>query len=362
MELKILKLSSKSLFAISLIFSFSVIILVFATTFTEETIQYILSFNIFFLLLAIGFRFLALLLWGFRIVLMSRSLGYRVGLLYSLNMVLAGLLAGTITPGQAGGEPVRVHELYKAGVKVGDATAVVIMERVLDGIILTVMGIIIMFMTREIWSTFSTSLIILIIVAWIFLLSFLLIPFLAIKFPEKMKSLILRLITWISGKLSKTRLSSSRISACADTEIDNFFESITRFTGSSGWGLFAGGIATAFFWITEFMVASVILMGLGLEPYIILSFFFQILIAIIMMIPTTPGSSGITELSTSSLYALIVQAGMLGIFVLLWRFVTFYLNIILGTIAGMIIVHREINTRAVINEETDPEKRGDEDI
>jgi len=55
--------------------------------------------------------------------------------------------------------------------------------------------------------------------------------------------------------------------------------------------------------------------------------------AIIMMIPTTPGSSGITELSTSSLYALIVPAGMLGIFVLLWRFVTFYLNIILGVIA-----------------------------
>ena len=96
--------------------------LVFATTFTEETIGYILSFNIFFLLLAIGFRILALILWGLRIVLMSRSLGYRVGLLYSLNMVLAGLLAGTITPGQAGGEPVRVHELFRAGVKIGDAT------------------------------------------------------------------------------------------------------------------------------------------------------------------------------------------------------------------------------------------------
>lgn len=110
-------------------------------------------------------------------------------------------------------------------------------------------------------------------------------------------------------------------------------------------GLLAGGGTTVLFWVTEFMVASVILMGLGLDPYVVLSFFFQILIAIIMMIPTTPGSSGITELSTSSLYALIVPAGMLGIFVLLWRFVTFYLNIILGTIAGMLIVHREIKTR-----------------
>jgi len=332
-----------------MLFSISVIVLVFWTTFTEETIEYILAFNLIFLILAIGFRILALYLWGLRIVLMSRSLGYRVGLLYSLNMVLAGLLAGTITPGQAGGEPVRVHELYRAGVKVGDATAVVIMERVLDGIVLTGMGIIIMFMTREIWSTFSTSLMILIIVAWIFLLSFLFIPFLAIRYPCYMKCLILRLITWITGKLSRTRLSSSRICACADSEIDNFFESITRFTAAAGWGLVAGMIVTILFWITEFLVASVILMGLCLDPHIVLSFFFQILIAIIMMIPTTPGSSGITELSTSSLYALIIPAAMLGIFVLLWRFVTFYLNIILGTIAGMVIVHREIQSRSESN-------------
>ena len=104
------KISSRGLFAISLIFSLSVIFIVFGATFTEETIQYILSFNLIFLILAIGFRILALALWGLRIVLMSRSLGYHVGFFYSLNMVLAGLLAGTITPGQAGGEPVRVHE------------------------------------------------------------------------------------------------------------------------------------------------------------------------------------------------------------------------------------------------------------
>lgn len=347
------KLSSRSLFAISLLFSFSVIVLVFATTFTDETIGYILAFNLIFLVLAIGFRILALTLWALRIVVMSRSLGYRVSLLYSLNMVLAGLLAGTITPGQAGGEPVRVHELYRAGVKVGDATAIVIMERVLDGIILTVMGIIIMFMTREIWSTFSSGLIILIIIAWIFLLSFLIIPFFAIRYPSYMKCLILRLISWVSEKFSRTRLSSSRICACADTEIDNFFGSITWFIESARWGIIAGAFVTGLFWITEFLVASVILMGLGLEPYIVLSFFFQIIIAIIMMIPTTPGSSGITELSTSSLYALIVPAGSLGIFVLLWRFVTFYLNIILGTVSGMVIVHREIKTRSVNEYEKD---------
>jgi len=340
------KFSSRSLFAISILFSLSVIVIVFVTTFNEETVSYILSFNLYFLALAIGFRALALFLWGVRIKLMSKSLGYIVSIPYAVNMVLAGLLAGTVTPGQAGGEPVRVHELYRTGVKIGDATAIVIMERVLDGIILTLLGVVIMLMTQSIWRNFDSSLLILIFIAWICLISFLFVPFFAIKYPVKMKSLLLRLISWISRKFSRTRVCPSNIYESADKEIDNFFESLSRFTGSAGWGLVAGSIATGFFWIAEFLVASVILMGLGLDPYILLSFLFQIIIAIIMMIPITPGSSGITELSTTSLYALIVPAGMLGIFVLLWRFVTFYLNIILGLISGMLIMRREIAIRS----------------
>ncbi|MBN1166022.1 MAG: flippase-like domain-containing protein [Methanospirillaceae archaeon] len=352
-----MRFSSRSLFAISLLFSFSVIAIIFATTFTPETIEYIITFNVIFLLLAIGFRLLALILWGVRIKLLSSSLGYRVGLVYAVNMVLAGLLAGTITPGQAGGEPVRVHELYRVGVKVGDASAVVIMERVLDGVVLTLMGVVIMMMAGSVWDSFSISLKILIIVAWILLVSVLLVPFLAIKYPVRMKSFLIRLVSWTVCRLSRTRFASPSLCERADTEIDNFFSSITRFTGSAGWGLVAGGVATALFWITEFLVASVILMGLGLDPYILLSFFFQIIIAIVMMIPLTPGSSGITELSTSSLYSLLVPSAMLGIFVLLWRFVTFYMNIILGSISGSLIVHRELKRRGSI----ESEKRMDEE-
>ena len=59
-----------------------------------------------FFFLAIIFRLLALVIWGLRIQVMSGSLGYHVPLPHCVNMVLAGLLAGTITPGQAGGEPV----------------------------------------------------------------------------------------------------------------------------------------------------------------------------------------------------------------------------------------------------------------
>jgi uncharacterized protein (TIRG00374 family) len=340
------KLSPRGWFALSILFSLSVIIIVFATTFNEETIGYILHFNVFFLILAIVFRLLALVIWGFRIQVMAGSLGYRVPLPHCVNMVLAGLLAGTITPGQAGGEPVRVHELYRSGVRVGDAAAVVIMERVLDGIILTFIGIILMILlTRFFWSTFSPALIILVIVSWIFMISFLIIPVLAIRYPERTKKVLMKMVHWLVPKFSWWSDSPENLVILADREIDNLFGSMVRFTGTARVGLLGGGITTGLFWITEFLVASVIMMGLGLGPAIVESFFFQILIAIINMIPLTPGSSGVIELSTSSLYALLIPTGMIGIFVLLWRFVTFYLNIVLGAIAGLAIFRREMELR-----------------
>lgn len=353
---KTVKLSTRGWFALSIFFSVTVILIIFATTFNQETIGYILSFNLFFLGLAILFRLLALALWGLRIRFMAASLGYQVKFSHCVNMVLAGLLAGTITPGQTGGEPVRVHELYRSGVKIGDATAVVIMERVLDGIILTAMGIILMIlMTGFILSILNPALVILVIIAWVFLVSFLLIPVLAIRYPEKTKNILMNLVRWLVPRISRFSASPQTVTDRIDHEIDNLFLSMTRFTGTAWRGLFSGGIATTFFWISEFLVASVIMMGLGLGPFILESFFFQILIAIIMMIPLTPGSSGITELSTSSLYALIIPSGMIGIFVILWRFVTFYLNIFLGSLAGLAIFKRELRHQ---RKEDVPEKTG----
>jgi uncharacterized protein (TIRG00374 family) len=340
------KVSTRGWFAVSILFSLTVIILVFITTFNEETIRYILQFNVYFLLLAIVFRIVALVFWGLRIRVMSASLGYQVGLRHSTNMVLAGLLAGTITPGQAGGEPVRVHELYRSGVKLGDAAAVVIMERVLDGVILTVMGVILMtLMAGFFWSTFSPALVILIIVAWGIMVSVLVIPLLALRYPEWTKRMLMRLVSWGILKFFQNSPSHDRMIERADDEINNLFTSISRFAGNARIGLLSGGIMTLCFWVVEFLVASIILMGLGLGPFVVESFFFQIIIAIINMIPLTPGSSGITELGTSSLYALLIPTGMIGIFVLLWRFVTFYLNIALGAVAGLAIFRRELESR-----------------
>ncbi len=99
---------------ISIGFSLLVLVIILFLTINENTVQYLREINPFFLLLAFLTHVLTMCFWALRVQKMSGSLGYRIGFFYSLNLVFANLLVAAITPSQAGGEPVRIHELYRA--------------------------------------------------------------------------------------------------------------------------------------------------------------------------------------------------------------------------------------------------------
>ena len=78
------------------------------------------------------------------------------------------------------------------------------------------------------------------------------------------------------------------------------------------------------------MIPSMIFLGLGLNPSFILSYSAQILLIVVIMMPTTPGSSGVTEGFLAGLYSVIIGSSLIGIFILTFRFITFHLNLIVG--------------------------------
>ena len=82
------------------------------------------------------------------------------------------------------------------------------------------------------------------------------------------------------------------------------------------------------------MIPSMILMGLGLPPYFLESYAAQALLLVIVMMPTTPGSSGVAELSTYGLYGVLIGTNhpLIGVFIILFRFVTYHMNLISGAI------------------------------
>ena len=117
-------------------------------------------------------------------------------------------------------------------------------------------------------------------------------------------------------------------------EIDNFHASIWKFIREGRKQLLLGFIITIPYWIMDLLIASLILKGLGLDPMWISSMVAQMILAVVTTLPLTPGSSGIAEIGMTSLYAILVESAVLGVFVFIWRFVMFYMNLVIGGIVG----------------------------
>jgi len=328
---------------ISIGFSLLVLVIILILTINENTIQYLRGINPFFLLLAFLAHILSMCFWAWRIQKMSGSLGYHIGFFYSLNLVFANLLLAAITPSQAGGEPVRIHELYKANVPLGDATAIVIIERVLDGIVLAFLAVFAMIVLADQWKSTGVISQVMFSLTLIFVIGCLVLFYLAIKWPDKVKKIVHRCVRFFTRTWESPRVEV--FITRTDEEIDNFNEAVIKFVKSAKGGLLWGLLFTLLYWISEILIASLILLGLGQPPLILESFVIQLVLAILMMIPLTPGASGIAEVGATSMYALFIPSSIVGIFVVIWRTVLFYFNIALGILSSFLIVRREVKSK-----------------
>ncbi len=258
---------------ISVGFSFLVLVIILFLTINENTIQYLQQVNPVFLLLAFLTHILSMCFWAWRVQKMSGSLGYRIGFFYSLNLVFANLLAAAITPSQAGGEPVRIHELYRAKVPLGDATAIVIVERVLDGIVLAILAAFAMIVLADQWKSLGAVSQIITLITWIFVIGCLLLFYLAIRRPDVVKRVIHRIACFFTRTWEVTRVEA--FTRRADKEIDNFNGAVIKFVKSAKGGLLWGLLFSLLYWISEILIASLILLGLGQPPIILESFVIQ---------------------------------------------------------------------------------------
>lgn len=303
-----------------------------------------------FLILALAMHIVSLVFWALRIKLMCRSLGYRVTLRHCFNLVCSNTFIANVTPSQVGGEPVRVYELTKAGVPGGEATAVVIMERVFDGIVLCVGTVVCIFLLGWVFTDISLPegwIIAAYIAAGVFTFLILLF-FVFAKIPRLGIGLMRKIANLTTRKKSEEKQMQRREKF--EGYATRFYDTLKHFITSSKPGVVFGLIFTILYWANEFIIAFFICMGLGVEPTVslfILSIVFQILISVIMMIPLTPGSVGVAEISLGAFYALVIPSSIVGIFVLIYRFIFYYFNLAIGFIASMLIVKREAKGKKV---------------
>ncbi|HJJ42463.1 MAG TPA: flippase-like domain-containing protein [Methanocorpusculum sp.] len=336
---------------ISIGLSLAVLLAVVIFTFDENTISALQNLDYKYILLAFALHITALFFWGLRILVLSKSLGYKVPFSHCINMAAAGQLLAAITPSSIGGEPVRIHELYKADIPLAESTAIVLVERILEAVLLVIGVIIGMVMFSIMFGERGIPHQIMIL-AWcgiVFFAFLLVILILMMRKHEFIKKIGLKITGFITKKFSEER--QNKINNAVSDGIDNFYAAIAHFSGKAKLGLFTAMFLSLCFWTCEYLIASVIMVGLGYNANILLSIIFQLIIAIILMIPLTPGSAGFAEVCYFGFYSIILPSSVIGIFIVLQRLIMYYSNLVIGFIASFIIVKREASSKKVIEDE-----------
>lgn len=321
----------------TIILSVALIFIILYFTFTPETLGYLSSvkINLWFFGAAVGLNFVYWILWAVRLRILSDAIdpNITISLKESTKIIIANLFLASITPSMAGGEPVRIHLLRRKGLSLGQATASVLGERLLDAVFILLLVPFAFFLFKDridigfIQIGLTAGIVFFVIAIILFLY--------AIRNPEKTKSFLCRLNAKISGILKRDPEKSEVFVERINTEVDNFHDSMIFFVGKGKRAFVSAGVITVLFWSIGFMIPSMILLGLGLPPFFLESYAAQVLLIIIIMMPTTPGSSGIAEGGVAALYSVLIGTSfpyLLGVFVLLFRLITFHMNLIAGAV------------------------------
>lgn len=333
----------------ALLISVVSVLLVVCLTFNGDTIEALKKIKLKYILAAALFHISSYFIWGARTSALSNALGYRIKYFKIIEIVISSVFAAAITPSSAGGEPVRMHMLYRNGIPLGKATAIIVGERLLDAILIFASLPFALYIMRDILSNseLNAALLTANLLAFVVLVFFIY----GLWRPEIVKSIIHRTadrFARIFGR--RTHNSITRFTEQLDNEIDTFQQSIKIFISEGKKGLFLSIIFTLLFWVVEFSLLVLILIGLSQTPEVVVAYAAQVLLAVVMIIPATPGASGVAELGAATIFSVFVNASVIGIAVIAWRALTYYMNLLIGGLMSLkVIKDRNLITKVAGN-------------
>lgn len=319
----------------AVILSAATLIIISLLTLDRDTFSALSRLSPGFLILAAAFA-LGKWLWSvWRMSILARCAGREVAARDLAKTVYAGCFCGLVTPWRAGGVIGETAFLYTYGMDVGEAVAVVSFGACVSTALLM------LFFPFAIWM--ATHFLTLSI-------SIRGVLFAALGVGVLYLGLVLWALLRPHATVGNTLLNHSpsflrkrewyrRFLALLSEEIQTFVSSL-RVIAGLGRPRFAAVVAlTALYWITGFLAIPVAVVGLGYGSYFWKAMVAQIVVQILMPFMPTPGASGVGEVGFLFVYASVLpDMGTAGLLTLIWRFIDFYLGLLVGGSAFIMIM------------------------
>lgn len=307
-----------------LIISVGVSLIVLILTVEEKTADALKKIRFTILFLILFFWILYVLLDGLRLKFLTRAGGKELTLRRAIEVILTGYFLAAVTPFQTGGFPVQLFIMNKEGIGPGKGMAFLTFRGIL---IYTPIYITAPFLFLLFFSGGSHWLLRVLFRYFAFLFILMLAGALAafIK-PEWAERIIIKL-----QKRSGRRISS--FLSFIIKELEEFRRGLALFLRNDNWKHLLAALLVSLLSLAFYLaLVPSILYGLGLDPRLPESVLMQMLLMALLLFIPTPGAGGIAEAGGAALFALLTPKHLLGIFIILWRFFTFYLAALIGGI------------------------------
>jgi len=311
---------------------------VFFLTTTRESLQALHSFKGEFLLMALFLVVVDFFLGGLRIyIFFTKNILKRISLFDCAKANLANIFVAAVTPSNTGGGPAQLYILSRRGVPLSGAISVSVINFFSSLLFFLLTFLLVFFFTHE--GIFAKSLTYLIRYSFLaFSIISLVVVFLLVK-PDSL-GFLFRTFSRITGLLwKKDKMKQKRVAEKFKDQVVQLRFYLQHFLHKEKLILVASFLLTILIYLNKYLIAYVIIKGLGLNVSFLQVLYLQIIQFFVLYFSPTPGASGIAEVSSVSLMSTIIPTGYLPIFAILWRFFSNYVGVTLG---GWIIL-RDLN-------------------
>lgn len=290
-----------------------------------ETLKGLTQFSPWWLAFALG---LLILMWIFnatRLYIWSKFLEVNAPFINLFRISMATDLGAAVTPTIIGGAPIKVGMMTQTGFRVGVATTLVALSGVEDICFFLIIIPVSLTLTNR-WESP------IVINAWQHL-------------QQNLPTLLLILggiilftfaLRWLTQRdffpfLKKIKIPFWKIVRYKLAQIKADFKAVFKLIRTRGRIAFALSVlATAGQWLSRFGVLVALVLALNIQDNLLELFTLQWMVFLSMSFIPTPGATGGAEVIFYYVFKSMLPAGLIGIIVASWRFLTYYFMMLLA--------------------------------
>lgn len=276
-----------------------------------------------------------------------RRQGFKISLGRSVHIALIGFYYSNITPSAAGGQPMQVNSMRKAGIPVGYGTMAVTIRFITNQTMISLISFVLFMINREFVHQQLGGAVWFVYIGW--LINFAAVPL--VMLAAFKRNWIQKFAEVLIGWLEKIHLVRNReMTISKVTEVlDTYHSALLDLMHMPGQILLQFACSTvSLLGLFSTIIFVYYAFGMSGTPwYQILTL--SSLLYISASYTPLPGASGAQEGGFLVYFKGIFKEGIIGLALLVWRFFTFYLYLIVGIFSVLlenIIVKREERKKA----------------